>query len=692
MIRQRMKRKLLFPIAVFAATTLLMVLWKPVFLAYYAVEASIGEWFAVLGHGLLLDLTVAGYVTVLPLLLTWLTLWVRIPARAGRLLLNGYFVVVSLVASLLFAVDLALYEFWGFRLDSTVLIYLSDPKEAAASIDLWMAVRQTLFFAASAAVKIGLYRRVVRLFDGERLARRAAAIGSLAMVLLAGLDFLAVRGGTGPSVANVSKVCFSPTLFLNHAATNPVFSFLSTIGKQERFADQYRFFDEAERAARFEAVRGNRPDSAPAERLLTTDRPNVVVIVLESFGRAVMEAEEEGRPVMPQLQRLRHEGLFFENFYANSFRTDRGQVSILSGFPAQTRTSLMKLTPKCLELPSIARSLAREGYRTSFVYGGDLNFTNQSSYMYATGWQELFWQKEMSFDAPVSKWGYDDRTVGDWFAEEVIHRSAEGTPFLAGWLTLSSHEPFEVPFEAFDDRMTNAFAFTDDCIGRFIERVRASEAWRDLLVILVPDHGMGNFRRGSYTESEIHRIPMLWLGGAVREPRVVQTYASQIDLAATLLGQLGVPHDDFEYSKDIFDPALPKFGYYAYNDGFAVVTAEGEATWDAASGRTSYRPADNDGFTVVTAEGEATRDAASGRTSYRPADNDGFTVVTAEGEATRDAASGRTSDRPADGSAASDGSEAAPTDGTSSPETPEERLLDIGRVLLQTTYLDIDRR
>ncbi len=95
---------------------------------------------------------------------------------------------------------------------------------------------------------------------------------------------------------------------------------------------------------------------------------------------------------------------------------------------------------------------------------------------------------------------------------------------------------------------------------------------------------------------------------------------------------------------------------------------------------------------MVTAEGEATRDAASGRTSYRPADNDGFTVVTAEGEATRDAASGRTSDRPADGSAASDGSEAAPTDGTSSPETPEERLLDIGRVLLQTTYLDIDRR
>lgn len=586
-----MKRKFLFLAATFAATVLLMMLQKPVFLAYYAVEASkaaFGEWLQVIRHGLLLDSTVAGYITVLPLLLTLLSLWVRIPERIGRRIVTGYFVVVAFLSALLFAVDLGLYEFWGFRLDSTILIYLSDPKEAAASIDLWMAVRQTLFFLAYAAVMILLYRRVARLFDGEPVAGRWRAAGwSCALLLAGGLDFLAIRGGTGPSVANVSKVCFSPTLFLNHAATNPIFSFLSTIGKQADFAAEYPFYDEETRAAKFEAIRGNRPGSAPAERLLTTDRPNVVVIILESFGRTVMEAEEEGRPVMPQLQRLRREGIWFENFYANSFRTDRGQVSILSGFPAQTRISLMKLTPKCLELPSLARSLAREGYRTSFVYGGDINFTNQSSYMYATGWEELIWQQTMHFDAPTSKWGYDDRVVGDFFAEEVIRRSAGGEPFLAGWLTLSSHEPFAVPFKAFDDKIANAFAFTDDCIGRFVERVRNSPAWEKLLILLVPDHGMANFRRGSYTENEIHRIPMLWLGGAVKEPRTVESYASQIDIAATLLGQLGIAHDDFDYSKDIFDPALPKFAYYTYNDGFVVLTAEGEAGWDAASDRTT---------------------------------------------------------------------------------------------------------
>ena len=67
----------------------------------------------------------------------------------------------------------------------------------------------------------------------------------------------------------------------------------------------------------------------------------------------------------------------------------------------------------------LARSLAREGYATSFVYGGDLNFTNQASYMYATGWQQLVWQRDLRFDTPPSDWGYDDAVMCDWFADRV---------------------------------------------------------------------------------------------------------------------------------------------------------------------------------------------------------------------------------------------------------------------------------
>ena len=584
-----MRRKLAFPIAVFAATVVMMAVQKPVFMAYYAVEAAgagFRGWIDVLWHGLTLDMTVAGYVTALPILVTLLSLWLRLPEKVWRGVLTTWFVLVAVTTAVIFAVDVALYEHWGFRIDSTVLIYLADPEEAMASVDFWLGVRQTLLAAAYAAGMIWVYRRILGVFDGRTVGWRVASLGSLAVVMLAGFDFLAIRGGTGASVANVSKVYFSPTQFLNHAATNPVFSFLASLGDRVDYADEYPFFDEAVRAAKFDALRGNGPAAGPTEPVLNTARPNVVIVILESFARTVMDAEVGGEPVMPYMQQLKGEGIWFENFFANSFRTDRGEVAILSGFPAQTRMSIMKLPAKSRNLPSIARSLAGEGYATSFAYGGDLNFTNQSSYMYATGWQELIWQKDLRFDAPAADWGYDDALMCDWFADRVIALSDAGKPFLAGLLTLSSHTPFDVPYSKFDDKVLNAMAFSDECVGKMINRLKASPACKDLLVVLVADHGYPYPRTLTYNEPLRHRIPMIWTGGAVVRPRVVEDYAAQIDIAATLLAQLGVAHDDFDYSKDIFAPTPPrKFAYYTFNDGFGVVDASGEAVWDATAGR-----------------------------------------------------------------------------------------------------------
>lgn len=581
------RHKIVFLFAVFAATTGLLTVQKPLFLAWYAWGQgfSAADWWQVVRHGLSLDMTVAGYVTALPLLVVLLSLWVRLPERIVRRFFIGYFAVVSVVAAVIFAVDLALYEHWGFRIDATVLIYLSDPREALASVDFWLGVRQTAIAMVYAACMIGVYGRVVRLFDGEPSGWRIAWPCTFGILILGGLDFLAIRGGTGASVANVSKVYFSSCMLLNHAAVDPVFSFLSTLGARTDHAAEYPFFDEEERARRFEALRGNQSGAASASHVLRTGRPDVVLIILESFARTLMDAEVDGEPVMPWMRRLRDEGVWFENFFANSFRTDRGEVAVLSGFPAQTRMSIMKLPAKSRDLPSLARSLGREGYATKFVYGGDLNFTNQASYMYATGWQQLFWQRDFDFDAQPSDWGYDDRVMCEWFGEQVIAWSAGDEPFLAGLLTLSSHPPFDVPYHKFEDRMLNAAAFADECVGRMIELWKASPAWDDLLVVLVADHGVPYPSTLAYNEPLRHRIPMIWTGGAVAGPLTVGEYASQIDLCATLLGQLGVAHDDFDYSKDIFDPALPKFAYYTFNDGFGVVDASGEAIYDATTGR-----------------------------------------------------------------------------------------------------------
>lgn len=588
-----MLRRLLFPAAVFAATVCWMALQKPLFLLFYharAASASAADWWAVVRHGLSLDCTVAGYVASLPALAVLASWW--LPASwtgALRRALRCWLALASVVTAAIFAVDLGLYGYWGFRLDGSVLVYLSDPKEALASVTWGEALRQLAIFALCGGGMIATLLPLARLFragGGEKPLRLRAG-GSLLSLLACGLLFLAIRGGVTVAVANVSKVYFSKDMFLNHAAVNPVFSFLSSVGDRREYAEAYPFFGEERRRELFDDVRGNRPgadDGTPS--LLRTQRPDVVLVLLESFGRTIMDDTVGGRPVMPNMQRLKREGVWFENFFANSYRTDRGEVAVLCGFPAQTTMSLMKLPRKNASLPSLARSLGREGYRSLFVYGGDLNFTDQASFMYATGWERLLWQKQMRLDAPTSKWGYADDVVADLFADEVEALGRAEEPFLAGWLTLSSHEPFDVPCDAFDDRLLNAMAFTDAQVGRLIERLKASPVWDDLLVVLVADHAYPYPEGLSYNEPLRHRIPMLWLGGAVAAPAEVETYASQIDLCATLLAQLGISHGEFDYSKNIFGSEPPRrFGYWCFSDGFGFIDEAGETVYDHTSGR-----------------------------------------------------------------------------------------------------------
>ena len=576
---------LLFLGALFAMSLLVMAIEKPLFLLWYhaqAAEASAAELALVVWNGLKLDQTVAGYITALPLLVVLAALW--IPGRWSRSVLKGYLLVIAAVSATAFAANLALYEYWAFPLDSSVLQYLASPKEALASVTAGPLLLQLLVAAAVFGGMAWCYLRVLRLYDPARRSTHRAG-STLVLLLAAGVLFLPIRGGVSVATANVSKVYFSGRMFLNHAAVNPLFSFLSTLSDGDDALYEYEFFPEPERAAIFEPLRGDLPAGIGTDTLLRTRRPNVVLFLVESFGRSTVDERVGGEPVAPEFQRLKGEGVYFDNLFANSFRTDRGTVAVLSGFPAQTKMSVMKLPVKSQRLPSIARSLRREGYATSFYYGGDLNFTNTASYLYGTGFDRLTWQKDLHFDAPTSKWGYADDVVIDAFTDHVLAEAASQRPFFAAMLTLSSHEPFDVPFAKFDDPMLNAMAFTDACLGRFVERVRQTPVWDDLLVILIADHAYPYPYGIANSDALRHRIPMLWLGGAVRRPTVVETYGSQSDLAATLLAQLGIAHGDFLFSRDLFDPARPKFGYWCFNNGFGVADAGGTTIFDCTSAR-----------------------------------------------------------------------------------------------------------
>lgn len=566
-----------------------MALQKPLFLLWYAqqaAESSASELLGVSLHGLLLDSTVAGYICVIPWLAMLVAVWVTIPERVMRRVLNTYFVVMAIVASLLVAFDIGLFRYWGFRLDSTILPYLATPKEAAASATASDILPSVVLFVAYAALLIVLWRWCSRIYKPYRQNILSRVFSTVVMIGVGGLLFLAIRGGVGTAPANVSKVYFSSNMFLNQAATNPTFSFLSSASRSELREGDYRYFSDEECRQQLLALRGEPQMGADSLQVLSTQRPNVVLVILESFGRTITDESINGEEVTPHLNALKREGIWFENMFANSFRTDRGTVAIMSGYPTHPTVSVMKYPQKAHTLPAIARSLQGEGYFTTFTYGGDANFTNTISYLYGTGVERINDQHNLPIEAPLAQWGYDDNAVCPYFADEVLELAAGNKPFFATLLTLSSHEPFDVPYSKFENKILNAAAFTDECVGRMIGKWRESPAWDDMVVVLIADHSLAYPSELQAGELQRQRIPMLWTGGAISEEYrglAIGTYSSQADLAVTLLRQMGVECSDFALSHDILDSRIPHFGFWSFNNGFGVISADGYVRYNATS-------------------------------------------------------------------------------------------------------------
>ncbi len=398
------------------------------------------------------------------------------------------------------------------------------------------------------------------------------------MLLLGGLVFLCIRGSIGTSTMNVGVAYYSPHLFLNHAAVNPAFSLLSSISKNDDFSEQFNYFPEAERAALFEDLY---PSSTPGltDTLLRTQRPNVLIVMMEGFGGKFIK-ELGGLPdVAPQMSRLIPQGIFWDNLYCNSFRTDRGTVSSLSGWVSYPTASLMKLPGKLGRIPSVARSLQRAGYRTDFLYGGDIEIMGMKGYLVGSGYQHLTADKDFSLaEAKESKWGVNDALtmLRTW---EQIQQMPTDKPWHLTWLTLSSHEPFEVPYTRLADPKLNAFAFTDSCVGALVDHLQQSPLWDNLLVVLLPDHGF--LYDMTYEDPAFFHCPMLWLGGAIRQPKRIHTLMNQSDMAATLLAQMGLPHDDFPWSRNVLSPHYSHpFAYSTFPGGILFADSTGVSVFD----------------------------------------------------------------------------------------------------------------
>lgn len=326
-----MKKRLAYLGCIFAAILGYFLLQKPVFMLYNgACEKGVSfvDYLKVLYHGFTLDAATTGYLTALPWLIILVSIWFRrFPLRK---LLVGYYALIALATTLVFIGDMALYPFWGFKLDASIFLYLDSPKNAMASVSVgFILIRVLCILILSALLTWGLYKMTPAQLPQVPQVRKRLT-GSLVTILLGGILFIIIRGGVTESTSNVGQAYFCDNEFLNHSAVNPDFSLLSSISKTTDFAQQFNFFDEEKRASLFDGLYADTGENTVS--LLNTQRPNVLIVLMESFGGVFVESLGGLPDVSPNLERLSKEGVFFTNCYANSFRTDRGTVCTFSGY------------------------------------------------------------------------------------------------------------------------------------------------------------------------------------------------------------------------------------------------------------------------------------------------------------------------------------------------------------------------
>lgn len=532
-----------------------------------------------------MDLSAAGYLTI-PVVLILLISCFTPTTSWAKCLCNKYTYTMLYVVCLITVVDLFLYRYWGFRIDDTPLFYLKTPKEALASGTIIEYTFSIAVYILLLFISIKIYSKYENKYNNYTGYSRMTIFP---LTFFVALLILAIRGGIGVSTMNTGFVYFSNKTFLNHAAINPAWNFAQSLIKSSDFEARYHYMEEGKA---IELLKGfiTPASSDTTTVLLKEKRPNILLLIMEGIGSNAIEALNGAQGATPNLDLLISENLFFSNFYANSFRTDRGLMSILGAYPAQPTTSIMKYPQKSESLMSIPKKLKQYGYNLSFYYGGDANFTNLNSFLQNSGYSHIITENNFKREELSTKWGAYDHILLNKVKEEL--NTEVDTPFFKTILTLNSHEPFDVPTKKLEDPYLNSVLYADSCIGDFISYCKNSNIWDNTLIIILPDHCFKYPRTLDNADPYRYKIPMIWTGGAVRSKQKITNLGSQIDLAATLFSQMGIESDDFKYSKNIVQDNYQGFAYYSFIDGFGFLTKKDTAIYDCGANR-SIRGSDS---------------------------------------------------------------------------------------------------
>lgn len=579
-----MKAKLLFLLKYYLFWIFLSVVAKGIFLVYQGIgiyDLSAWDYGRIFLYGLRIDVSLGGYIIMFSAVIMVFSAFLK--EKVIQTLFSGLTFILLIFFSVVMTVDLELFKSWGYHVDATPLLYLKTPKEAMASTPVWLIFVLVLLMCAFVVGGWFIYRCFV---VSDFHYRKPGFMQIPVFLILGGVMVIPIRGGFNVAPMNSSFVFFhNQSMFANQAAVNPVWNFVYELMHMDNMEHSYCFMPE-ERASQI--VDSLYKTDTVFPHLLKNQRPDIVVLLLESFTANAIEVLGGVPGVTPNLNELAKEGILFSNIYATAGRSDRGMVGAISAFPSHPDIAMIKYPNKTVVHPRFPKDLEKVGYATRYYYAGDINFGSFRSYV-TMSFQDMVTEDDFSGVAKKNrfKWGIHDEYMFDRLHEDITKASS---PFMYMAFNMSSHEPFEVPMETkipgndMEHKFLNAISYSDRCIGDFIRKCKKSGIWDHTLFVLMADHGTRYIGNLDASASAAYRIPLLLTGGVVNvRDTVIETIGSQTDMVATLFAQLGMDHSGYKYSKNLLADNVRPFAFYSFSNAAGVISDHGVSVYNLQS-------------------------------------------------------------------------------------------------------------
>ena len=552
-------------------------------LMYFSNELGQIQWGDKLNsflYGLRLDASVAAYFLVIPLLIYFISIFCE--SLFYKKWIYIYTIILVCATGIIYCSELGIITSWSTKINYRAVTYLFFPKEAAASmgnLPIWLYFT---FFLIYFLVTIEVWRWFIFTRDYwsgsfyfSGMKKRLASF-----LLFAPLLIIPIRGGFQKIPINESVANYSNNQTLNFLTINSVWYLVHNVLLNRNTNDKnpYAQFDliKADNLKNeLFKYRKNRP-----LKVLKHNRPNIVFIQLESLTASLFESLGEDQGVMPFLDSLAGRGLLFTRIYSPGLRTDQGLTSLQSAFPAQPTTSIIKHTEKISHLPSLAKTLSKQGYHTSFYYGGEINFGNFKSYAVISGFNQIYDQSHFH-GVKSSPWGMDDEHV---LLQQGVDLDTVPTPFYSYLITLTSHEPFKIPIapmysgDGTAELFCNAAHYTDTALKNYFDTIKTKKWYNNTLFVMAADHGHSLPKGLNITDPKRYHIPLIIFGEPLKykyRGKKIKKIGSQVDIASTILKQLEIDDSEFQWSNDLLNPKRKDFAYFSFEDGMGWIVKKG---------------------------------------------------------------------------------------------------------------------